>query len=76
MHDWTPFVDAKTTDIYRDLLVSNFIRGASFISCMRRVTVTKFILRNPVTLGFYESSAAPTFRVTHLGDTILASCSN
>lgn len=71
----TFFVDARTTDIAQDLLVSKFIRTASFAGCMRHVGATKFVLRNSMLLEYFKRSVASTFEVTYFHDKVLAFCS-
>lgn len=61
-------------DIVQDLLLSNFIRGASLSKRIRHIRVTKFVLRNPMFLEYFERSTASAFEVTHLDDKILAPC--
>lgn len=72
----TSFIYAWTTDIAQDLHVSKFIRGASLVSFMGYVRVTRLVLRNSVLFEYFGRSAASTFGVTHLGGKILASCSD
>lgn len=70
----TSFVEAKTTHIEKDLLLSHFFYGASLASYMRHVRVPKFVLRNSMSFEYFESSATFMFRVTHLDDMAFASC--
>lgn len=63
-----PFVVAKATDIVQELLMSNFVPGASLISCMRHVCITMFALHNPMSFEYFKKSIASTFGVIYLGD--------
>lgn len=63
-------------DNVQDSVVPKFIHRASFVSCMRHVRVTKFVLLNPMSCEYFGSSAEPTFGVTLLNDKVLASCSD
>lgn len=59
-------------DIAQNVLVSNFICGASLASCMRHIRFLKFILRILVSCEYFKSSEASTFGVIHLDDKTLA----
>lgn len=69
------FVDGWVKDIREIILVSHFIRGASLASWLRHLRCTKFYLRNHVSLGYFESSVASMFGITHFDGKTLASCS-
>lgn len=46
----------------------------SFVVRTRYKVVTKFVLRKPVSIEYFENSAASTFGATHLDDKTLAHC--
>lgn len=67
----TSFADARTTETAQDLLVSNFLRGANLASRTRLVRVTKFVIRNPMAIECFASSAVSAFEVIHLDEKVL-----
>lgn len=73
--DLTSFVGARTTNIAHDLLVSKCsVKSVLPVVCGSYV-FTKFVLRNLMSVEYFESFAAFTFRVTNLDENTLASCS-
>lgn len=71
-----PFIHARMTDIAQNLLVSNIVSGASVASCTQHIRITKFGLRNQMSVEYFQRSAASTFGFTHLDERTLASCSD
>lgn len=70
------FFVSKRTETTQDAHVSNFVPGASFASYRRHVRITKSVLRKPLSLEYFENTAASTIGVIHVDDKSLPTCSD
>lgn len=55
---WAFFVDARTSKIEQNIFMSNFIHAASLASSIRYVRFKTFVLRNPMSFYYFDSSTA------------------